>query len=207
MRSTILIFLGGLLSSASVFGATGTFGSGITLITASTQSTPIASGDRSSSSAATNLGTFGTTVGNTLNLTGAGILTWKNGGGDVTGARFDYRVYKVGDTPGAFTEVSLGFGANHVLTEYGITSGNFGDQMWGDSDTYGSGFTPVNLLTGLSSGNYRLEWFSYALTNEGNRYENNGGSNFIATFTVVPEPSAALLGGLGAMVLLRRRRC
>lgn len=81
MRSKILIFIAGILTSATVHGTTGTFGSGLTLITASTESTPIASGDRSSSSAATNLGTFGTTVGNTLNLTGAGILTWKNRGG------------------------------------------------------------------------------------------------------------------------------
>ena len=33
-----------------------------------------------------------------------------------------------------------------------------------------------------------------------------GGQNRFVTMTVVPEPSAALLGGLGALALLRRRR-
>lgn len=206
MKLRNLIAVSCLLAAGNSFGATGTFGSGLTFVTSSTEGTPIASGDRSSSSAATNLGTFGIGVGNTLNLTGAGILTWKSDGGDVNGAKFNYRIYTVGDTPGSFIEVSLGFGANHTFTEYGITSGNFGDQFWGDSDTYGSGFTTVDLLAGRPADDYEIEWFTYATTNEGNRFENNGGLNFKAQFTVVPEPTAPALGLLGSLMLLRRRR-
>jgi hypothetical protein len=206
MKLRNLIVFVALLAAGQSFGATGTFGSGLTFVTSSTEGTPIASGDRSSSSAATDLGTFGIGVGNTLNLTGAGILTWKNGGGDVTGAKFNYRVYTVGNTPGSFIEVTLGFGANHTFTEYGTTSGNFGDQLWGDSDTYGSGFTTVDLLAGRPADDYEIEWFTYATTNEGNRFENNGGGNFKATFTVVPEPSSAAICLLASLMLLSRRR-
>ena len=205
MKLRNLILFSSLLASVSSFAATGTFGSGVTFVTTSTEGTPIASGDRSSGSAATNLGTFGTGVGNTLNLTGAGILTWKSGG-DVTGAKFDYRVYTVGNSPGLFIEVSLGFGSNSTFTEYGITGAGGGDQFWGDSDTYGGGFTTVDLLLGRSPGDYEIEWFSYALTSEGDRFESNGGNNYKATFTVVPEPAAAALGLLGTALLLRRRR-
>ena len=206
MKLKSLILLVGLTASGTSFGATGPYGSGVTFSTASTEGTPIDSGDRSSVSAATTLGNFGTVVGNTLNLTGAGILTWKNGAGDVTGARFEYRVYTVGATPGGFTAVSLGFGANAPFTEYGIAGNGGSDQFWGDSETYGSGFSAVDLLAGRSNGSYEVEWFLLALTNEGDRYENNSGDNYVATFTIVPEPSGAALGLLGAGLLLRRRR-
>ena len=59
---------------------------------------------------------------------------------------------------------------------------------------------------GRSNGTYTLQWFSKALTNEGDRFESNSGSNFSATFTVVPEPAAAMLGLIGTVGLLRRRR-
>lgn len=203
LRSLILV---GIIAPCVSFGATGTFGSGLTFSTSSTEGTPIASGDRTSSSAATNLGTFGIGVGNTLNLTGAGILTWKNGDGDVTGAQFSYRVYTVGDTPGSFTSVGLGFGADHTFTEYGLTSGSGGDQFWGDSETYGSGFATVDLLLGRTAGDYEIEWFSSAFTNEGERFENNFGNNYKATFTIIPEPASAALGLIGSLLLLRRRR-
>jgi MYXO-CTERM domain-containing protein len=40
----------------------------------------------------------------------------------------------------------------------------------------------------------------------GDRFSNNGGSNFIATFEVVPEPSKALFGMMGLFGLFLRRR-
>lgn len=138
-----------------------------------------------------NFGTFNTTVGNTLVLNGGEIKTFKNGSSDVTAGKFDYRIYLVGATPGSFNELNLGFNSN---------LGPPGDQKW---DNTGAN---VNLLSGLSNGNYTLEVFAKALTNEGDRFSNNGGANFIANFSVVPEPTSAALGLLGSALLLRRRR-
>lgn len=135
-------------------------------------------------------GTFDTTVGNTLTLVGGEIKTFKNGGSDVTGAFFDYRVFKVGDTPSSFTEFSLPFNSDL----------GGGDQKWDKTNQN------VDILTGLSNGNYTLEVFARATSTDGPHFSNNGGSNYTASFTVVPEPTSAALGLLGAGLLLRRRR-
>lgn len=135
-------------------------------------------------------GDFNVSVGNTLTLVGAEIKTWKNGASDVTGGRFDYRVYLTGDTPGAYSEFSLSWNGD-------LGGGN---QKWDNTSAN------VNLLTGLTNGDYTLEVFSYSTTNEGNQYSNNGGSNYKATFSVVPEPASAALGLIGTALLLRRRR-
>ena len=119
------------------------------------------------------------------------MKTFKNFGSNVTGAFFDYRVFKVGDTPGSFTEFGLPFNSN---------IGDGGDQKWDKVDQN------VNLLTGLSNGNYTLEVFAKATSTDGDHFSNNGGANYKASFTVIPEPSAALLGSLGVLALLRRRR-
>jgi hypothetical protein len=57
-----------------------------------------------------NLGTFNPALGNTLTLTGGSLLTFKNGGSDVTGAFLDFRTFQpVGSPSGAFTEFGLPF--------------------------------------------------------------------------------------------------
>jgi autotransporter-associated beta strand protein len=74
-------------------------------------------------------------------------------------------------------------------------------------------FGYTGLLTGTFTGLADLDQFNQAGYNWQIRYADvtpgtlNGGtgSSFV-TLTVVPEPSAALLGGLGLLVLLRRRR-
>ncbi len=137
-------------------------------------------------------GNLNPSVGNTLTLVGGEIKTFKDGGSDVTGAFFDYRVFKVGDTPGSFIEFGLPFDSNISGT----------DQKWDKTDQN------ANLLTGLSNGNYTLEVFARATATGPTQthFSNNGGANYKASFTVVPEPSAALLGSIGMLALLRRRR-
>ena len=137
-----------------------------------------------------NLGIFDTSVGNTLVLVGGEIKTFKNGPSDVTGGRFDYRVFKVGDTPGSFTEFNLNFNSDL----------GGGDQKW---DNTGAN---ANLLSGLGNGSYTVQVFAYSTTNEGNKFSNNGGANYSANFSVVPETSSAALGMIGSLLLLRRRR-
>ena len=150
----------------------------------------------------TTLGSFTPGVGS-LQITNASGLTYKGGGGDVTGVMLNYRVYKTGDTPGSFLTQSLGFGSNSPSTDI---AGNFfsgsGDQEWK------GGFAGIDLLSlaGAGAGTYNVELFLKATTNEGDRFINNGGANYIATFAT-PEPSKSFLLMVGILgVILRRRK-
>lgn len=146
-----------------------------------------------------NLGTFDVTLDN-LQL-GGQTKTYKNDSSDVSGARIWYRIWS-GSESGSFTSLTYAFQIDNV-------GGVPGDQQWG-TDT-GSPFYTSNLLTGLSNGNYTLEVYTEISTNGVNAANpiaaNNGGSNYEATFSVIPEPStyALVFGGLAALVLLRRR--
>ena len=107
--------------------------------------------------------------------------TFKNGTGDVSMAQLNYRIYPTGSPSESFTSLDLPFNTNLV---------NPGDQKWQ------SLAASMNLLTGLTDGNYTLEVYVSANTNEGDRFLSNGGVNYTATFSVVPEPSAlALIAG------------
>jgi hypothetical protein len=145
----------------------------------------------------TSLGTFNPSV-NSLFFSGGEALTFKNSGGDVTAATIYYRIFEAGNPTGSFNAANLPF-ANNI-------SGNPGeeDQRW-------QSLAPNdNLLFNLAPGNYTLQTYVDANTNEGTRFLNNGGANYNASFTVVPEPSTlSLLAGpaiLGAWFFVRRRR-
>lgn len=143
-----------------------------------------------------NLGTFDTTnPGDTLVLNGGGILTFKNGTDDVTGASVTYFIDGI-----LQSSIGLGFNEDNV-------SGNTGDQRWYNESA------SINLLSGLSNGAHTISvFFEAPFTFDGGggtHVENNGGANFTADFTVVPEPSAfaliAGLLGLGYIGVSRRR--
>jgi hypothetical protein len=150
------------------------------------------------------LGTFN--LGDTLEITGANVLTFKNGPSDVTGAEIQWRVYLVGDTPGAFTVAGINFGADAPFNDpAGNSYVNGGDQNWGNLPAGGG----VQDIMPLAAGDYEVEIFYRATTNvDGDLFSNNGGNNFVATFTVVPEPGTlALLGvGMATLGIVRRRR-
>jgi len=192
MKLRNIVALLALITCGSSFAASGIYQSfGIIKINASTAQyydMQAATGNPDFQGAS--FGTFDTTVGNTLTLVGGEINTFKNGLSDVTGAFYDYRVFKVGDTPGSFIEFSLPFNSNL----------GGGDQKWDRTNQN------ANLLTGLNNGNYTLEVFARATSSDGPHFSNNGGSNYKASFTVVPEPTSAALGLIGAGLLLRRRR-
>lgn len=138
------------------------------------------------------IGTFNPTVGDTLTLRGGDILTFKNGTDDITGATIHYRV-----DGGSFQTFNLSFNENNV-------NGASGDQRW-----YGEGAN-VNVLTGLSNGDHTLDVFYTApftfSGGSGTHVINNSTANYGFNFTVVPEPATALLGSLGMLALLRRRK-
>ena len=139
-----------------------------------------------------NLGTFNPFAGDTLLFIGGEALTFKNGTTDVTGTAINYKI-----DGGAFTPFSLTFNEDNV-------SGSPGDQRWANTDQ------AVNLLSGLSLGAHTLQFFTSGTTNDvGAIFDNAGGANFTASFTVVPEPATVLLIApalLGGMFFVRRRR-
>ena len=184
-----------MIATGNSYAASGIFESyGIIKINASTAYYDMQASTGNTDFQGATFGTFDTTVGNTLTLVGGELKTYKNGGSDVTGAFFDYRVFKVGDTPGSFIEFSLPWNSN-----IGGSPGNE-DQKWDKTNQN------VDLLTGLGNGNYTLEVFAKATSTDGTHFSNNGGANYQASFTVVPEPASAVLGLIGSVLLLRRRR-
>ena len=192
-----------LITSGISFGAAGIFDG--FLFTTTTGSAPLSFYDIGATTGnpdfqGANLGVF--TVGNSFFI-GGQHKTFKNNSTDVTGSSISWRVYS-GAPSGSFTAVSMPFQFN---------IGNGGDQQWG-GDTAGSNADPIerstNILAGLSNGSYSLQVFSEISTNGTNAastiFNNAGGANFTASFTVIPEPTSAMLGILGSALLLRRRR-
>ncbi len=119
---------------------------------------------------------LGTLTSFTLN--GGEVKSWKNSGGDVTGAQMYYRIYDTATVGGVFTELTLPFGADL----------GGGDQRW---DETAAG---INLLNCLAPGRYYLEVYWRITTNEGDVYDSNSGLNHRTKFTVV---GAATSNGTG----------
>jgi len=155
-----------------------------------------------------NFGSINYVSGGSLVISAYQVQTYKFDAGDITGANLYYRVYKQGDTPGSFSSaIVAGFISNSPFTAAnGSTANGGGDQNWG----LGVG-SYANLLTGVNStGTWNVEIYFDATSNEGTQFSNNGGANYIATFTAVPEPSTYALLAMGAVALggyaMRRRR-
>ena len=139
------------------------------------------------------LGTFDPGAGNTLVLNGGGILTFKNGPDDVFGGEV---FYSIDGAPFA-SLTTLAF--NQDLGS--------GDQRW-----YSDG-SSVDVLSGLSNGSHTIAVryespFNFGTHQSGapGSVGNNSPTPYQATFEVIPEPSTSLLGALGGLLLLRRRR-
>lgn len=147
------------------------------------------------------LGSFNPGLGNSLALNGGELQTFENGGDSVTSpASLFYRIYTTGSPTGSYTGISL-----NNLTFPGPAGDEKRDNISAN----------VNVLSGLVNGNYTLEVFSSAAVDwngqiggpaEDTIYASNGGNNYKANFTVVPEPSRALLLGFGLFGLIFRRR-
>ena len=122
--------------------------------------------------AGADLGAFAST-GSTLSLNGGEIKTYKDNSANVCGGNIQYRVYSTGDTPGSFNGVALAFADD---------LGN-GNQKWSKDDA------GVDLLSGLTPGDYTLEiyWDADGDTFGGcgsTNYESNNGANYTASFSV-----------------------
>ena len=193
-----------IATAISSYGATGIFGSYVEIWDGTTST--IYKGENFSSVPNFQGAAFGTfnSLSGTLLIGNAQIDTFKNGGGDVTGGNLQYRVYKTGGSIGSFSTQTFSFQNNATFTDLGgMSITGSGDQGWGNTGD-------INILTLASAGNgnYTVEIFFQATTNEGARFSNNGGSNFKATFDVVPEPAtwALLAFSLMTVIIFRRRR-
>lgn len=69
-----------------------------------------------------------------LFLKGGAVHTFKGANGNICAATLYYRVYKQGDTPGAFNSINLAFNTNQPFTTTtttgDISGNNIGDQRW-----------------------------------------------------------------------------
>lgn len=118
----------------------------------------------------------GFNIGNvtSLYLDEARAYTWKDANGNVCSVTLNYRITKQGNTPGSFTNVNIPWNSD-------MGSGN---QLWLTSPG-------TNLLSGLELGEtYNFEiYYQYTGSTSsssgcgGTYYQNNGGTNYTATFT------------------------
>ncbi len=140
-----------------------------------------------------NLGSY--TVGSVATIAGAEVLTWKNNGGDVTGANL---MWAVDGNP--LAPVAINWTANATFNDAASNTftGN-GDQKWAQLTN-----TSINFLQGATPGAHTLT-VQFAINT-------NGGVQSSAAYTArfevtpVPEPSAFVLMALGLSGLLVRRR-
>ncbi|MBS4063226.1 MAG: SprB repeat-containing protein, partial [Chitinophagaceae bacterium] len=178
-----------LISSSALFGGSGIYQT-YAIINKGSGNEYYAGGINSQGATALNglnLGSFCPTA--TLILNGGEVLTFKNSGSNVTGANIFYRVYPTGSPSGSFIQIDLPFYCEYFNNPIACPGTNgSGDQKW-------TRFAHnVNLLTGLTAGNYTLEVYWNATTStDGTHFDSNFGNNFKATFTVLPPALSAVV--------------
>ena len=114
----------------------------------------------------------------TFVLNGGQLKTYKNGSSNVCGGTIYYRIFKSCESPGAFSSIAI---------PYNSELGG-GDQLWEEAAA------GINILSGLSKGDYTLEVYFEA---EGNQtdpagcgefgFDSDFGNNWQAYFTVGEE--------------------
>jgi hypothetical protein len=109
-----------------------------------------------------------------LTLNGGEIKSWKNNGGNVTGAKLYYRVYVSSPAPNPlpnFSELDLPWVEDLPSNE---------DQKWAKADY------AIDILSGLSSSEtYTMEvYWKITTSNVGDKLDDNSGSYFASSFTV-----------------------
>ena len=114
-----------------------------------------------------NFGVFST--GNTLYLKGFEHKVWQNGG---TGFEWDRLHYKVEET-------------SDNSQSYSFLAGSYDSFLGGNNHKWINNTANVNLLDGLAPGDYKITVYGEARDWNGtNVYDSNGGSNYVATFSI-----------------------
>ena len=87
-----------------------------------------------------------------------------------------------------------------------ITSQTPAWRWYNDNPHYQPDKLPTGGITNFAANLFNIDITGFQNTHNGNFSITQNGNNLDLVYTAVPEPRAALLGGLGLLVLLRRRR-
>ena len=142
---------------------------------------------------------------------GGQIKAWpgNNGGDDVANAGLSYNIY-------AGTDTSNSTSLFNGLISYSNQSFDGNNEQWGtDVNGNNSEQGAINILDrhAIDTGDYRIVTYASATTtwateSIGTAYDSNLGSNYLSTFTVVPEPASVslLIGFLSMLYVFFRRK-
>jgi hypothetical protein len=108
---------------------------------------------------------------------------------------YDIYVYTAGDTIGQNSTFQLTHAGGSTTQSVNLTSVFGGTFVEGENYLKFSNVSPLAWTNGYE---FRFNW--------GHDGNGNGAINGLQIVEVIPEPSAALLGGIGMLALLRRRR-
>jgi hypothetical protein len=172
MNRILLTFLL-IITSISAFAGAGIFRSEINI-----NGTNLVMYDNGAVQAANGSNITGSPFANgvPITLVGGFNKTFKDGGtGNICSGTLSYRVYKIGDTPLAFTDINLPFVSN---------DGGNNNQSWGTSS--------ANIaLPNTVAGNYKIEFFYKATGSNTNGssctdnfFQSNSSNNFSLLYTV-----------------------
>lgn len=125
--------------------------------------------------------------------------SFKDNGSDVTAHTLHYQILDSGSS-------IVGSGAFNMAFAADLGGG---DQRW--ASAFDGSTDSGDVLSGLGQGSYTLEVWSSINTNgtdaDPQIFNNNGTNNYVASFSIVPEPSVSAVACLSlAGLLLRRRR-
>jgi len=95
----------------------------------------------------------------------------------------------------------------YILNVLGLTAGNVAGLVPDFSEINRSWTILTSTgITGFNAANWTIDTAGFTDPDTGVWSISQSGNNLVLAYTIVPEPRAALLGGLGLLILLRRRR-
>jgi autotransporter-associated beta strand protein len=100
-----------------------------------------------------------------------------------------------------------GTSGSYILNVLGLTAGNVAGSVpnFSEIDRSWTILTSTG-LTGFNAANWTINTDGFTDPDAGTWELDQDGNNLVLSYTAIPEPATALLGGLGLLALLRRRR-
>ena len=138
---------------------------------------------------------------------------WYNGSGTGNGTLGDFGIVTSLTLGGEAQTYQPNFGTD-VYMGWNVAGGNSGELQLAwykneNNNDWWQNLTGVNVAAGLAAGDYTVDvWFIGERPDNSRIYDNNGGNDYSADFTVaaIPEPATMSLLGLGALAMVLRRK-